>query len=102
MEIFINLIIITCVITYVQNHSGFMFDFTKWLYKLSHKTPYMGQQLPKLLSCSLCQVHWITLFFCLFSGLGVIYSFGLATAFAILSILVNKIIGVIIRLINKI
>lgn len=102
MGIFINLIIITIVITYVQNHSGFMFDLTKWIYEFSHKTPYMGQQLPKLLSCSLCQIHWITLIYCLFSGVSVIYSFGIATGFAILSILINKIIGLIIKLINKI
>lgn len=98
----LNLFLITLVIVFVQNHSGFTYNLGKFIYEKANKGVYLGQPMRKLFSCSLCQVHWITLFYCLFTGIGVIHSFGIATVMAILSLLVDKLLMLIIRTINRI
>lgn len=98
----INIIILTFVIVFVQNHSGFVHNMTQTLYEWIKGKPYKGQPMRQLLSCSMCQVHWLSLFYCLFTGVSFIHSLGIASLAAIGSLLVDKIIGVIIRLINRI
>lgn len=99
---FLDLLIITLVIVFVQNHSGFTYSLGKFVYEKANKKKYMGQSMRKIFSCSLCEVHWITLIYCLIAGLPIIQSFGMATLFAMFSLLVDKLVGVYIKLVNKI
>lgn len=102
MQLIINLIIITLSITYIWNYSGFIFDITKLIYqKLNPNSKYMGQQLPKPIGCSMCMVFWTTFIISLLS-VTLIYSLGIATLFTILSVFIDKLYGVLFRLINKI
>ncbi len=96
--------IIIVSITYIWNHSGFMFDFSKWVYKIlnPHK-PYNGQPLMKPFGCFLCMTFWTVLGYSIFGlELSIIYSLGISVASAILSLLVDKLLMVIIRGINLI
>lgn len=98
----LDLLLITLIIVFVQNHSGFTYSLGKFIYEKANKKAYMGQPMRKIFSCSLCEVHWITLIYCLIAGISVIHSFGLATIFAIFSLLLDKILMLIIKYINKI
>lgn len=98
----INLLILMLSIVYIWNHSGFILDVTKIIYqKLNPNSKYMGQSLPKPLGCSMCMVFWSTFIICLFN-VTFIYSLGIATLFSILSVLFDKLYGIIFKLINKI
>lgn len=96
--------IIVVAIVYVWNHSGFIYDLSKSIYKMLNPTKgYLGQQLPKPIGCSLCMVFWIVLLYATFqTELNIIYSVGISVASAILSVLTDKIFGLIFKLINKI
>lgn len=55
------------IITVIWDISGIISDLTKFIYEITHPNKiWMGQQLPKLLSCSYCiKFHtiWIYLIF---------------------------------------
>lgn len=99
----LQLIIICFSITYIISHSGIVFDLSKFIWKLTHPNKdWTYQIIGKPFSCSICMTFWVTLGFLLFNSVGLIYSLGIASLMAICSILVDKIIGLIIKLINKI
>ena len=51
--------------------------------------------------CSVCMSWWISLIYLLFN-VSFIYAIGLAAIFAILSVLISKMIGKVLELFNKI
>ena len=102
ITITLKIIIITFIITYIIGQSGIIFDLSKFIYKLTHKTEWNYQMLSKPWSCSVCMTFWIISSYCLVIGLGIIYSLGIGCLMAITSLLINKIIEQITTLINKI
>ena len=98
----INILILTISIVYIWNHSGFIFDITKMIFKkLNPEKPYLGQPLPKPFSCYSCMTFWVNLVYALFY-LNIIYSLGIGVAASILAILIDKLLGLILKYINKI
>lgn len=98
----LNILIISFSITYIIGQSGILFDLSKFIYELTHKQKWNYQMLRKPWSCYVCLNFWIISIYTLTLGVGVIYSLGLGCLMAIVSILINKIIELIITLINKI
>lgn len=97
----LNLLILTFAIVYIIDYSGIVFELSKTLYhRLNQGKPYMGQLIPKPFSCSVCVTFWTTLIYSMFTD-NIIHSLGLACGFAILSTLIYKLIGIIMKLINK-
>lgn len=100
LYIILNLLIINFVIVYIIDHSGIVFDLSKFLYTISGRE-WKYQIIKKPFGCSICMTWWISLIYLLFN-IGFIYSIGLAAIFAILSVLINKMIGKVLELFNKI
>ena len=95
-----SLLIINFVIAYIIDHSGILFDLSKFLYTISGRK-WNYQIIRKPFGCSICMSWWISLIYLLFN-IGFIYAIGLAAIFAILSVLVSKMIGKVLELFNKI
>lgn len=103
MEI-LNLLIIVCSIVYIWDYSGFIFDLTKWIYtKLNKDKPYRGQSLPKPIGCTLCMIYWTTtIYYYIQIQSDIIYAVGVGVASSILGMLIDKLMMIIIRYIDKI
>lgn len=100
LYIILNLFIINFVIVYIIDYSGILLDLSKFLYTISGRE-WKYQTIKKPFGCSICMTWWISLIYLLFN-IGFIYSIGLAAIFAILSVLINKMIGKVLELFNKI
>ena len=88
--IILNCFLITFVITVIWDISGFITELTKFIYeKLNTDKLWMGQQLPKPLSCSLCMSFWIILIYLLFN-IQILYALSIACAFIFIQIIVKK------------
>lgn len=101
MEALINICLINFTITWILGYSGFLFDFSKWLYQIVNKKIWTGQFIGKPFGCALCMTFWITLIYCLFSY-SILISLSIASLSGMLTYLTDKLIGVIIKLIDKI
>jgi hypothetical protein len=99
-----ELIIIIVSIIYIWNWSGFIFDLSKGIFKvLNPNKAYNGQPIMKPFGCALCMVFWCTILYSIFGlGLTLIISLGVGVASSIVSTLVDRLLGVTIKLINKI
>lgn len=98
----LNILIIIISIVYIWNHSGFIFDMTKLIYKKLNPTKkYIGQSLPKPLGCYTCMTFWSILIYSLFN-ITIIYALGIAVLSAILSVIFNNIFFVLFKIIDKI
>lgn len=103
METLLSILIITASIVYIINHSGIVVSISKTLFNfLNPDKVWMGQLIPKPFSCAICMSFWVVLIIALFSGAGIIYSIGIASLMSLTSILIDRTILVIIRLINLI
>lgn len=99
----LELLIITLAITYIVGHSGIIVSISKGLFKyLNPGKVWMGELIPKPFSCSICLSFWAVLIMSLFGGIPIVYSLGLASAFSLVSILADKLIAVLIKLIHLI
>lgn len=98
----INILIITFSIVYIVGHSGIVFDLSKFIYQLTHKEKWNYQIIGKPFSCFGCLTFWINLLFCLFNSVSIINAIGIASVMSIVAILIDKLIRVVINLINKI
>lgn len=98
----INLLILTASIVYIWNHSGFIYDMTKMIFKkLNPDKQYVGQMLPKPFSCFTCMTFWIIFIYSLFTY-ALIYSLGLAVLFSIIALLIDKLFYILFKIIHKI
>ena len=95
-----SLLIINFVIVYIIDHSGIVFDLSKFLYTLSGRK-WNYRMISKPWGCGVCMSWWISLIYLLFN-VSFIYAIGLAAIFAILSVLISKMIGKVLELFNKI
>jgi hypothetical protein len=96
-----NLMLIFSII-YIVDYSGIIFDISKFIYERTNKDKiWQGQIIGKPFGCSLCLSFWTSLIICLFNTT-IVFALFIATCFAILSILIKKLLGKIINLINKI
>ena len=95
-----SLLIINFVIAYIIDHSGILFDLSKFLYTISGRK-WNYQIVGKPFGCSICMSWWISLIYLLFN-VSFIYAIGLAAGCAILSVFISKMIGKVLELFNKI
>jgi hypothetical protein len=103
LQLLYNILIMTFVIVYIMDYSGILYDITKLIYKTLNPTKeYMGQPLPKPFSCSLCMSFWCVLVYLLVMGIPLLYSLGISCSIALISVLMNKLLRIIIHLINLI
>lgn len=100
----LNLFIIILSIVYIWNYSGFIYDLTKFLYKILNKDKvYKGSPLPKPFGCTLCMIMWTTtIYYYIQIQSNIIYAIGVGVASSILSMLIDKLMMILIRYINKI
>lgn len=97
-----QMLILSISFTWLINHSGFIVSLSEWLYtRLNKNKQWLGQMIPKPWSCALCMTFWVTLIIGLFNT-NIVYAIGYASAFSFLTIVIDKIITVIIKLLNKI
>ncbi len=100
----IEILIIIISIVYIWEHSGFIYDLSKLVYtKLNKGKQYMGQSLMKPFGCYTCMIMWITtIYYYTQIESNIIYSIGIGVLSSIIGIIVDKILMIILRIINKI
>ena len=100
----LEIIIIIVSVVYIWEHSGFVFDMSKFVYeKLNKGKKYKGQPILKPFGCYTCMIFWLVGIFAYVSmGLPIILTIGLSVSSCLVGILVDKILMIIIRVINKI
>ena len=103
MNIIEILILITSIV-YIWEHSGFMYDLSKFIYeKLNKGKRYKGQPIMKPFGCFTCVIMWITtIYYYIQIQPSIVYAIGVGVASSILGMLIDKLMGIIIRVINKI
>ena len=96
-------LILLFIITVIWDLSGIIYDISKFVYeKLNKGKPYMGQQLPKIISCSYCvKFHASWIYLILIAKLNVIYGLGLACAFTFVGILLKQLLNKLQDKLNK-
>lgn len=100
LYILVGTVIINFVTVFIVDHSGILYDLSKWLYGISGRS-WNYQMLSKPWSCSMCLVWWITLIYLLFN-VGVIYALGLAALSSLFSVFTKNLISRVLELFNKI
>jgi len=101
-EALIECLMMTFSTCFIISHSGIVFKINRAIYsKLNKDRPYKGQSIP-LISCPLCISFWITSLLMYNYTENIIQSITFGCIFAILSTLINKIIGIILQTIQKI
>jgi hypothetical protein len=99
----LNILILCFSITYIINHSGVVFDLSRFVWQLTHKgKEWNYQMIKKPFGCAVCMSFWVTLVFLLFNSVGLVYALGSASLMGLFSIVVDKLIGLFVNLINKI
>ena len=100
----IEILILIISITYIWQHSGFIYDLSKLVYtKLNKGKRYQGQPIMKPFGCFSCIIFWVVgLYAFIAMDLSIIISIGVAVASSILGLLIDKLMMIIIRVINKI
>lgn len=96
-------LILLFIITVIWDLSGIIYDISKFVYeKLNKGKPYMGQQLPKIISCSYCvKFHAVWIYLIIFSNLDIIYVFGIACLGTFIGILMKKLLNKLQDKLNK-
>lgn len=103
LELLLTALILTVSIVYIIAHSGIVISVSKFIYKkLNPGKDWMGQLIPKPFSCSVCMSFWVILILCIISSISIPYALGLASLMSLLSILIDRLLLLIIRLIHKI
>lgn len=99
----IEILIIIISITYIWQHSGFIYDLTKFIYEKLNKDRYKGQPIIKPFGCYSCMIFWITTahYYTQIES-NIIYAVGVGVASSIVGVLIDKLMMVLIRCINKI
>lgn len=100
----INLFILTCIIVFVVDLSGFVDEMVKRLYYKYIKVGDYHTLIPKLkpLTCSLCLSFWVGLFYLLITSQFTILMIGYVCLLAFLSPIIGDILVMIKDAINKI
>lgn len=94
----INIFFISFIITVIWDVSPFITDLTKIIYEKLNNKPWLGQQLPKPISCSFCMNFWVTFIYLLFN-ISILYSLTIACFFTFIQTVMKKLL---IKLQNKI
>ena len=96
--IILNCFLIVFIVTVIWDISGFISDITKIIYEKLNTDKWMGQQLPKPISCSYCMSFWITLIYLLFN-ISILYAISIACLFTFIQQIIKI---VLIKLTEKI
>lgn len=100
----INLFILTCIIVFIIDLSGFVDEMVKRLYYKYIKVGDYHTLIPKLkpLTCSLCLSFWVGLIYLLITSQFTITMLGYVCLLAFLSPIIGDILVMIKDVINKI
>ena len=98
----IDIFLIVFLITVIWDISGFMFDFQKIVYEKINKKPYMGQQLPKLISCSYCVKFHAVWLYLMLNDVNLLYAFSAAAALSFVGVVMKQLLSKLYEKINKI
>lgn len=100
----INLFILTCIIVFVVDLSGFVDEMVKRLYYKYIKVGDYHTLIPKLkpLTCSLCLTFWVGLIYLLITSQFSILMLGYVCLLAFLSPIIGDILVLLKDVINKI
>ena len=100
----INLFILTCIIVFVVDLSGFVDEMVKRLYYKYIKVGDYHTLIPKLkpLTCSLCLTFWAGIIYLLITSQFTILMLGYVCLLAFLSPIIGDILVMIKDVINKI
>lgn len=103
VNIILNIFLLSFIITYIVKHSGIIIDVSKFIWKNTHKEEWNYQLIGKPFGCYNCLNFWIILFYCLFNNINIIESIAIGCLFSgFISVLIDKIIILTIKIINKI
>ena len=89
-------------VVYIVEYSGFIQSLSKWLWEIRGNGNWSGQLIRKPFSCSVCLSFWLVLIYLLKNEQSIILSIGVAVIASISSVLINRLMGVLFRLINRI
>ena len=100
----INLFILTCIIVFVIDLSGFVDEMVKRLYNKYIKVGDYHTLIPKLkpLTCSLCLTFWVGLIYLLITSQFTITMIGYVCLLAFLTPIIGDILVMIKDVLNKI
>lgn len=94
LNLILNIIFIITIITVIWDISGFMNDLTKFIYEKTHPDKlWMGQQLPKIISCSYCiKFHTVWIYLIIFNSIPIIIGLFIACISTFFGIFIKKIL----------
>lgn len=100
----LEILIIIVSIVYIWEHSGFMYDLSKFMYeKLNKGKRYKGQPIMKPFGCYTCMIMWVTtIHYYIYIQSNIIFAIGVGVVSSILGMLIDKLMGIVIRIIYKI
>lgn len=100
----INLFILTCIIVFIIDLSGFVDEMVKRLYYKYIKVGDYHTLIPKLkpFTCSLCLSFWVGLFYLLITRQFTILMIGYVCLLAFLSPIIGDILVMIKDVLNKV
>lgn len=101
--VLIKAFLLLFIITVIWDFSGVIYDLSKFVYKtLNPNKPYMGQSLPKIISCSYCiKFHTTWIYLILINDMNIIYGFAIASVFTFIGLLLVKLLKKLENRINK-
>jgi len=100
-ELFINAALITFIISFVIDYSGFITSVKKGIWRLLNgKLPYKHFDIP-LFGCSLCLSFHSVWIYLILNDVSLIHSLAIGGAFAFSSALVTKLLEAIFNIINN-
>lgn len=103
IDLIIDLTLITFIIVYIIDFSGFTIDISKKVFKVFNPGKIYTFQLMKPFSCSLCMTFWTIVTYCICSDYSILISLAYATFFGgFITVIINKIIRLFFEIINKI
>lgn len=102
--IYINILMITFIVMYIIDKSGFIIELSKIIYEKTHKKEWNGQLIGKPFSCSSCSSFWIiTIYLLIVSNLSIITILMLSVVYSsIINLTLSRTYDIIIKIIFKI
>ena len=102
MSIFMSdIAMIVFSVVFIIEHSGFIQSLSKMVWQKIKKTEWRGQLIRKPFSCSLCMSFWLVLAYLLLNEQTIILSVFVSVIASISSIIINRLMGMFLRLIHK-
>ena len=90
-NIYINIVLLTYILTYIIDYSGITTEINKTIYKL-RKREYRYQPLMKPFGCSLCMCFWVNTIYLFYNTNNIILSLSIGVSSSLMVNIIKKII----------